>query len=423
MKHYKYFIIPCLLVFVIACQTELDTLSKESSPEYAKTFIIAPEEAVAQAQQFRANIKGTTRADASNRVASVYAWRSSDIYADGLTRNSAGDVLPDTLLYIVNFDGDDGYALVSSNTRYRGVVAYIEDGHLTPDDEIDNPGFEIFLEGYRDYFGGIPVDTSEIIPIHEDPGDYGEATSMYELVYSAGPLLTTNWGQREPYNYYCFTDNGHQAPAGCVAIALGQIAAYHQHPTSYNGHVYNWDAIMQYEQVPISDTLASNSVAELIHDIGLLVFMHYTDSASGAYFEDVYYCLDAFDYHNQMVYDVNFDSISTDIINSKPVYMRGVRTYIDSLGQTKYVGHAWVVDGVVVKSYTVEEVDRMGHVVSSFTDYRNYVHCNWGWNGNSNGYFIIGAFEKQYDIVTDVPTDGYRAYNLYNRMYYSIYPN
>ena len=33
MKHYKYFIIPCLLAFVIACQTELDTLGTESSPE------------------------------------------------------------------------------------------------------------------------------------------------------------------------------------------------------------------------------------------------------------------------------------------------------------------------------------------------------------------------------------------------------
>ena len=43
--------------------------------------------------------------------------------------------------------------------------------------------------------------------------------------------------------------DGEFALAGCVAIAMGQIMAYHKQPSSYNGHEYDWDAILENEIV------------------------------------------------------------------------------------------------------------------------------------------------------------------------------
>jgi hypothetical protein len=42
-------------------------------------------------------------------------------------------------------------------------------------------------------------------------------------------------------------------------------------------------------------------------------------------------------------------------------------------------GHAWVYDGVLVASKDGKS--------------NNFVHCNWGWGGYKNGYYISKAFD------------------------------
>ena len=47
----------------------------------------------------------------------------------------------------------------------------------------------------------------------------------------------------------------------------------------------------------------------------------------------------------------------------------------------KYTGgHAWVVDGYI------------DYVTGWRSEEHLYLHCNWGWNGNCNGYFLDGVF-------------------------------
>jgi hypothetical protein len=386
--------------------TKTDNVSMKTS-----YLTITPEEAIMQAQAFRADILSssgsTTRTGkASKSISSVYAWRSSEITNGAVTRSTISSTLPDTLLYIVNFEDSSGYALVSATERIPGVVAYIEEGTLTPDDEIDNPGFLLFLDGYIKYYTHTSI-------MDIDPG-----TIIWRLIYHVTPLLTTNWGQGAPYNNYCYAENGAHAPAGCAAIAAGQIAAYHRYPASCLGHNYNWDAIMQYEQVPSSDTIASNSVAEFIHDIGTLVLMNYTPNSSSANFNNVANCWNSFGYHYLSDNSTaDFDSVKTDISNGYPVYMRGTRYYYEN-GQYCYSGHAWVVDGVLIKGFPQMVLNNRPAMI-----YQNLIHCNWGWNGNCNGYFIIGAFETMYYVDNLNSTGGYASYNDYNYTYRHIYPN
>ena len=297
MKRYILYFISFLLVFN-ACQEGPESFNGSDSypkinSDYPLVKSISADEAKLQAMAFLCDMKNLTRsAEFDKQVSSVYAWRSLEIYNGEVTRSATQSSLPDTLLYIVNFGSDNGYALVSASPKIPGVVAYVEDGCLLPVDEIDNPGFKLFLDGYKEFYEKIDTITS----LHQKLVPH-----LFQLEYCAGPLLTTNWGQAAPYNNDCFTSNGEQAVAGCVAVAIGQIAAYHRYPlyAVTNGLPFEWDSFMCCEQVPVYDLDASNHVALLLHDIGLLVDMNYGVNSSGADFNNVEYVWDCYDYHSQ----------------------------------------------------------------------------------------------------------------------------
>lgn len=56
-------------------------------------------------------------------------------------------------------------------------------------------------------------------------------------------LTRTLWHQNTPFNNDCPWRSGVRAKAGCGAIAMAQIVAYHRYPKIIDGYAYNWDAI------------------------------------------------------------------------------------------------------------------------------------------------------------------------------------
>lgn len=417
LNHYSFLL---FILVMTACQSDRLPSVEDSFEDNVVnkdiSHIISPETAVAYAQEFRSSfLKHTTRLDKETTdVASVHALQTKQISHSVLTRSSIEGLVPDTLLYIVNFADDSGYSLVSALSSMPGVIAYVEDGSLAPEDSIDNPGFLYFLDGFTE------------MTISDDPWEWHYPDDLtiqsptyiyipsYTITSQQTPLLTTKWGQGNPYNLYCYADSGYHAYAGCAAIAVAQAMAYYQYPASFDGHVYNWNAIMQYEQVPATDTVASNSVAMLVHDIGVEESMNYGRygvRGSSCNFSNIQDAFDAFGY--QYVYNYNFasfDTIMTDVSNCHPVVMMGTYQGTDSEGTPKLYGHGWVVDG-----YLTIMIDPNGPTT-------NMVHCNWGWNGIQNGYFIFGAFERMFQqqgryLVGD------RPYNDNNYYYRSIYPD
>ena len=426
MRYLKQITISFLFVLT-ACQSDIEispVVDSDSSNINARWSMttISPDQAKQEALAFVNGMESSTRSTESDKhVSSIYAWRSTDIYSDDIMRGVTTTTLPDTLLYIVNFEENSGYALVSASDKVPGVMAYIENGSLTPNDEIDNPGFQLFLEGYREYI----LSDREYVPTDSIVGPSGPYQPVpghfYEVEYSAGPLLTTNWGQREPYNNNCPIINNQHALAGCVAIAIAQITGYHRYPSQpvNYGTPYNWNSMMQYEDVPLSDSVACANVAMLVHDIGLLVNMTYGQNSSGTYYENVEDALQSYGYNYLIDHSAIFDSIKVDIDNERPVYMQGARQSTNN-GETIYYGHAWVVDGVAIKSLYLERNHGGGSSIVKLT--QNLIHCNWGWNGSNNGYFIIGAFENRYNLNNDGIESGFRPYNYYNYVYRKITP-
>ena len=57
-----------------------------------------------------------------------------------------------------------------------------------------------------------------------------------------GPLLTSTWNQRGPYNGNCPMGDGGRTVTGCLATAVAQILNYHEWPSSGTGtFTYHWD--------------------------------------------------------------------------------------------------------------------------------------------------------------------------------------
>lgn len=402
-KYYLSFV----LFTIIACNSDVLFIDNDNvNSECQAGMSVSQEEAIEQAIEFRNSITNTTRSN-QPKTASAYAWRKDEI-ANQTSINSIFDAnLPDTLLYIVNFEDDGGYALVSANQQIPGVVAYIEKGNFSPTQEIGDSGFKLFLNEYKKMLAmGKSRDVPELNP--------------YVLQYQVTPLLTTEWMQYAPYNNNCPGYIVHML-AGCTAIAIGQICGYHRFPASYNGHVYEWDSIMQYTRIPYNDTtlVAARSVAELIYDIAVLVNTNFGYGSSTAYTSNVADCLDAFGYTYERLNTVTYDSIESDILNGRPVWMDG-----HEYNQT--TGHAWVVDGLAVKSYQFHKYiggdpsDPGNYILE--TRYRKYIHCNWGCSGSNDGYFIFGAFENRYDINTDQVIGNHSAFNYDIHVYRNIQP-
>lgn len=340
-------------------------------------------------------------------VASVYAWRACDISPQTRSGNVATS---DTLLYIVNFNNDNGFVLVSANERYDGVVAYVEDGNLKPTDKIDNPGFRMFIDGVASLLS----DSLSSGYIHNDSVPIGPfpRPEKWQTTAFYPPLLSTNWGQEDPFNRLCFTSEGQQALAGCVAISIGQVFAYYQEPTSYNNHTYNWNQILTGAS-PQTDEGKTN-VSVLISDIGQIVNMNYGIDRSSANVDSINSCLSLLNFNFSASYDFDFETFETDLQNLRPCIMGGVgNSSIFGVG-----GHSWVIDGAIVQERDLF----LYNPPYTAAPKRVFIHCNWGWNGTYNGYFIPGAFSTVYDQDGENPAWVPPYYNVITRVFYDIYP-
>ncbi len=215
------------------------------------------------------------------------------------------------------------------------------------------------------------------------------------------PLLATKWGQDAPYNNMCPIYNGtklssyagKKCPTGCVATALAQVMFHHRWPKTGTGsasyewivneeslgtlssdfsqHSYNYDAMrLDYSTSSFSENSAT-AVSQFLYDIGIAVNMAYAPTGSGAYDHNAVNALiNHFDYDESLILAKRdhysrsewIDMIYSNLENNQPLYYSG---------SNASSGHAFVIDG--------------------YKD--GYFHLNWGWDGMSNGYFLLSVLD------------------------------
>ncbi len=330
------------------------------------------------------------------------------------TRSGGSNSIPDTLLYIVNFDDDQGYAILAADSRLEPVLALIDCGVYEPSENYaDETGLTDadLDEDEKDEFwcNGPLTGTFRTIEIIEDYAD-GYANPPYtkkeygELIRQkqVGPYIQTKWGQDHPFNGMC-NDNyfvyksRDNYKAGCVAVALAQILAYHRNPQSAYGHTYNWDKINNFKHYTQKDAQETDmiEVAHLVKAAGEACRTKYGMESSGSTAYRAKKALKyTFGYYGTYRH-LSFAAkdIRDMLDNDSPVLVTGKP-------KRKFSGHAWVIDGyiygyrkVITEAYSDENYTELISTSEENEAPTYYYHCNFGWNGDANGYYLGKVFD------------------------------
>ena len=173
-------------------------------------------------------------------------------------------------------------------------------------------------------------------------------------------------------------------------------------PFDWDGE-YNYTSMKyvdHYEYTPKMQSLEPEgkmNVAALMYDIGKGVNMNYGiggSRSSGSTIESAYNWLEQNDFYCSPILDYDYSAIETSINNGHPVYISGKRKERGPDGPI-YYGHAWVIDDCGEYSCVINRI-KTGE---PFTITDNFVHCNWGWNGLHNGFYLSGLFNTSYGAL------------------------
>lgn len=254
------------------------------------------------------------------------------------------------------------------------------------------------------------------------------------------PLLDTYsiaWGQ-EPGNY-AFPGSSsnwyyNNTIAGCVSTAVAQVMYYwyckerfqgnqtttipayttttngHSVPELTGAHTFNWGSMNSSSR----NNGGSQSAGELMKYFGCAVHMDYGTSNQGgsnSWIPEIPYALKTYFGYDQGVhlayrmdytYDEWVDLIYNELAAGRPVIFGGAATSLSN-GSINDPGHCYVIDGYR-PSYNEQSGD--------------WFHFNWGWSGQSDGYFqLTNQDNHEFDIYNDAvigfqpPREGSTAYD------------
>lgn len=314
--------------------------------------------------------------------------------------------------YAFNVGQGEGFVIVSGDDRTDAILGYADKGAIDPATMPDN--LKAWLQGYADqmkYMDDHNIQASQ-------PAT-ARGMKRAAVKESIAPRMITLWDQSAPYNLQCPFDGTERSVTGCVATALAQVLYWHA--TNNNVDTQS-TAIESYttdsEKIPLEELPATafewnlmqptyrklssdetekglemweqeqrQAVAKLLRYCGQSVKMDYTSNSSSATTSD---CAKA------MVKYFGYDDTTRHFSRSNYSYTEWVQLIYDELaqrgpliyhGQSAGGGHSFVCDGY---------------------DGDDYFYFNWGWSGDSNGYFKLSVLNpKTQGIGGSSTTDGY----------------
>ena len=246
--------------------------------------------------------------------------------------------------------------------------------------------------------------------------------------HCVSPLMTSRWGQEEPYNNKCFAtanEKTRKFATGCIATALSQLLYYYKYPShgvgsktytinytnwaeitfssDFENSYYDWNNMLDGYSGEYSDVQA-DAVATLMYDCAIATNTKFnTNSSSSTTSEMVNALTQYFDYdegtalyeRSNYSNDEWMDMIYNEMDNKRPILYTGKKSSSSS-------GHAFVLHG-----YNSEGL----------------VYINWGWDGRYDGYYKIDKlnvnntnYNSNQSMVltncTKTPSDGTEHYVL-----------
>ena len=414
-----------------------------------KDYFVTEEDAKNTALSFAQNMRTTTEPTHGVRFLTkgepleIESIRLVKRISHTTTFRSVGNFPQD--IYIVNFKKNKGYVLTSADNRVPEVFAYNDTGHWG--DTLNNPIQALLYERILDYVElkrelfekerkqltqeawadlmqgysqrekdslyklffdeeGEPkiigaVNTSYPTPSdpkdsHKDKDDdpntcrgYIEtAEGQWKTIHDTGVILKTEWAQSiGGYNALTPIRCGENAPVGCVAVAVGQIMAYHKKPAIFEGRTMHWEEMTRVKSIKGVSDIAKGDIQYLLRFLGKenLLNMEYLCGKSGAYDKDALSTFKQLGFSQAKLVDVkgNTLKLTSNLEERKP-------TYISGQAKNLNLGHAWIVDGFIEKEKMMYRRIHFRCKVkdTKWTERDRFVHHNLGWGSNNAWYNI-----------------------------------
>ncbi|MFZ1617671.1 MAG: C10 family peptidase [Flavobacteriales bacterium] len=351
--------------------------------------------------------EGTARSLAasylSHRGTSLSALRGEDLQLV-LVKSGVAEANTDEVVYYrVYNSGSNAFVIVSGDDVVVPVLGY---STVSGFPTVELPAnIAKWLQGYEDQIRGAILAQAPVPVSLEQEWQRAKAGLTHGMrdIQSVSPLVQTQWDQQPNVNAMC--PGG--SVTGCVATAMAQVMKYHNHPAqgvgfhSYNAPnygtlsanfaatTYNWSGM------PNTVTGANSAVATLMYHCGVAVDMQYSPQVSNAYvLSDASPIQNCAEYalKNYFGYATSMQGVQRDSY-SESSWITLLKGELNASRPIIYAGfgsgggHCFVCDGY---------------------DDSNFFHFNWGWGGQVNGYFTVGALNPG-STGTGGGTGGYNS--------------
>lgn len=390
----------CAALFTTACSQdrEFAEVSNDSPPVKVnkrehKTRSI--EDAKAIAADFFANSVCNNREQ--NSVRRAQAEPTVQVLIKDSLPNRLGDkapidILPDTLMYAIS--SVNGTIMIPADNDAPTIVGVFDNPNVSLTKLLKknnglNPLYEVLKPAFNpDIFHNMTHDdwvkTILFDPVTIEYEENHDPTTWGPDFYIA-PKIPVEWDQGFPFNNDCPSFYGQHALAGCVAVAVAQSMVLTGVPAFLTKYAGEFNGINQLKNRNYHMDLPeiSSKVSQLIYRVGYYVNMDYGLYASGAsplsavnlfknagrhYRPGAKYIKETLQH-----YDKGFILVSSQPSNGTS-------------------GHMYLIDGY-------QYMNRKG-------TYAYYMHVNYGWGPEYNGYFLVDLFNPHFDPDMTVDSKG-----------------
>lgn len=335
------------------------------------------------------------RPDVAARYAQgVLGMKQAPVQQGSAQRAASRDAQSAPQYYVFN-NPEGGWVIIAADDRVNPVIGYSDEGAFIQDNMPEN--LKQWMDGVAATIDAVRRDGEGVKSRPEWAATHRSAPDARKV-----ELKTALWDQAPPFNSLCpiVTGENVRSVTGCVATSMAIIMRYNRWPARGNGviggyttttaqtyiaaysiddHEYIWDYMPMNNSVGAGWSAEQKyQVAQLMHDCGVAVKMDYTSEASSAQSSDMIKAL-----QNFMSYSESSALISRASYNLDEWYSI-MKREIDAGRVVYYAGegessaHAFVCDGY----------DTDG----------SKLHINWGWGGNSNGFYTLDLTIPDYDL-------------------------
>lgn len=392
----------CLLSVFAACI--ITGCSDNSVDEPKQPEVMSHEVTQSEALQYLNKITPDFKIPSTRGTAERSLPPITSAYSIGSHSSTRSDGEVEPYFHIFNFGDNEGFAIMSGDDRVTPLLALTFKGKLTPDTEIENPGFKIAYAKMEDYYveqvstfsfgggggGNLPIDPG-LDPGLERYVVYGDPVVIDHDMPMG--FCQVKWGQEYGYNYYCPRISNQLPPTGCVAVAVAQLMSMYEYPYSYNGYTFDWVEMKRCSGVypGLPGYSGPDSIARLMQQLGLSqnLAMQYGLNGSNATANCVPRTFVNFGYSNVGTpTSYNTDAVVNELLAGYPILIGG---------NDGFTPHMWLGHGVKEyhnKTYLYNGYDQL---VSTIDVDLFYVLCNWGEYGYDDGYYLSNVFNCNED--------------------------